>query len=125
MLNIIVGGAWRLPSETPGSSRHLYLHLDPSIHGAFVLIVLGAALFAAAALAAPSRVQRRIGDYKGNGNETIQAIQTDPEHRRRYCGGALACVASLAKVGKDAVVVGQLHLICWDDAEQLAVGGVS
>jgi hypothetical protein len=34
-------------------------------------------------------------------------------------------VCRLAMVGKDAVVVGQLHLICWDDAEQLAVGGVS
>ncbi len=33
-------------------------------------------------------------------------------------------VASVAKVGQDAVVVGQLHLICRHDAEQLAVGGM-
>ena len=33
-------------------------------------------------------------------------------------------VASVAKVGKDAVVVGQLHLVCRHDADQLAVDGM-
>ena len=56
-------------SANPYNDNSTCLSYNPSIHGAFVLIVLGAALFAAAALAATKRVQRRIGDHKGNGNE--------------------------------------------------------
>ena len=47
---------------------------------------------------------------------------------RTVAGGvAASCrvVASVANVGNDAIVVGQLHLICRHDAEQLAVGGMS
>ena len=56
-------------SANPYSNNSACLSYNPSIHWAFALIVLGAALFAAAALAATNRVQRRTGDYKGNGND--------------------------------------------------------
>lgn len=55
-------------SANPYNDNSTCLSYNPSIHWAFALIVLGAALFAAAALAATNRVQRRTGDYKGKGN---------------------------------------------------------
>jgi hypothetical protein len=67
-------------SANPYNDNSACLSYNPSIHGAFALIVLGAALFAAAALAATDLVQRRTGDPEGNGNDDHPS---DSDSRRR------------------------------------------
>jgi len=64
-------------SANPYNDNSACLSYNPSIHWAFAIIVLGAALFVAAALAATNLVQRRTSDDE---SERIPIGHDQPRH---------------------------------------------
>jgi hypothetical protein len=67
-ITVILVGRRSHCSANPDNDNSACLSYNPSIHWAFALIVLGAALIVGAALAATNLLQRRTVDYKGKGN---------------------------------------------------------
>jgi hypothetical protein len=55
-------------SANPYNNNSACLSYNPSIHWAYAIIVVGAALFVAAALAGTNLVQRRTGDDERKGS---------------------------------------------------------